>query len=137
MVLPRSVARVNRRVTNRVLGPLAPRLPGFGVITHTGRKSGRIYRTPVLVFAAPGGYAVALTYGKDTDWVKNVMAAGGCELETRGRQVHLTAPRIVHDEKQGEVPPPVRLPLRLIGVDDFMLLSADAAGAGDGAAGSG
>ena len=30
------------------------------------------------------GYLLALTYGPDSDWVKNVLAAGGCELVTRG-----------------------------------------------------
>ncbi len=66
--LPRSVARFNRRVTNRVLGPLAPRLPGFGVVVHRGRRSGRAYRTPVNVFARPGGVVVALAYGPNSDW---------------------------------------------------------------------
>jgi deazaflavin-dependent oxidoreductase (nitroreductase family) len=132
MVIPRSVARVNRRVTNHLLGPLAARLPGFGVVTHSGRKSGRRYRTPVGVFAAPDGYVVALTYGKDTDWVRNVVAAGGCELETRGRHVHLTAPRVVHDESRRLAPRPVRPILRLLGVTDFLQLST-APAAGEGA----
>ncbi|MEN3360592.1 MAG: hypothetical protein V7637_4574 [Mycobacteriales bacterium] len=139
MVLPRSVARVNRRVTNHVLGPLAARAPGFGVVTHTGRKSGRRYRTPVSVFAAPGGHVIALTYGSDTDWVRNVVAAGGCELEIRRRHVRLGAPRVVHDETLGLVPAPVRPVLRLIGVTDFLRLSAasPAPGAERGAAGPG
>jgi hypothetical protein len=55
MPLPRSVARFNRRVTNQITGPLAPYAPGFGVIIHTGRKSGRQNRTPVNVFRSPGG----------------------------------------------------------------------------------
>jgi deazaflavin-dependent oxidoreductase (nitroreductase family) len=124
MVLPRSVARMNRRVTNHLLGPLAARAPGFGVITHTGRTSGRRYRTPVSVFAVPGGRVVPLTYGKDTDWVRNVVAAGGCELEVRRRHVQLSAPQIVHDESRRQAPRPVRPILRLIGVTDFLRLSA-------------
>jgi deazaflavin-dependent oxidoreductase (nitroreductase family) len=133
MVIPRSVARVNRRVTNHLLGPLAARLPGFGVVTHSGRKSGRRYRTPVGVFAAADGYVVALTYGKDTDWVRNVVAAGGCELEIRGRHVRLTAPRVVHDESRRLAPRPVRPILRLLGVTDFLQLSTAPAAAGEGA----
>jgi hypothetical protein len=50
MVLGRRIAIFNRHVTNRVLGPVAPWLPGFGIVVHTGRKSGRTYRTPVNVF---------------------------------------------------------------------------------------
>jgi deazaflavin-dependent oxidoreductase (nitroreductase family) len=111
MPLPRSVARFNRHVTNRILGPLAPVLPGFGVVLHTGRKSRRAYRTPVNVFRRPGGYVIALTYGPGADWVKNVLDSGGCLLETRGRTVRLTQPRLFQDAQRRAVP----MPLRLIG----------------------
>ena len=84
MPLPRSIARVNRRVTNRLLGGLAQRLPGFGVVVHTGRRSRRQYRTPVNVFRRGDRYIIALTYGSNADWVRNVLANGGCTLETRG-----------------------------------------------------
>jgi deazaflavin-dependent oxidoreductase (nitroreductase family) len=117
------MAAFNRRVTNRVTGPLAPHLPGFGVIVHTGRRSGRRYRTPVNVFRVPGGYVVALTYGPDAEWVRNVIAAGGCELETRGRHEHLTHPELFHDEKRSHVPPPVRAILRRLGAADFLRLT--------------
>jgi deazaflavin-dependent oxidoreductase (nitroreductase family) len=114
------IARFNRLVTNRVTGPLAPRLPAFGVVLHVGRKSGREYRTPVNVFRHQGGYVIALTYGPGADWVRNVQAAGGCDLITRGRRVRLTAPQIVHDESRSRVPPPVRMALRLLDVADFL-----------------
>jgi deazaflavin-dependent oxidoreductase (nitroreductase family) len=123
MPLSRSVARFNRRVTNRLLGPLAARLPGFGVLVHTGRKTRRRYRTPVNVFRRPGGYVVALTYGPETDWVRNVLAAGGCTLETRGRRLRLTRPRLFRDEQRGGVPAPVRVVLGLNGVADFLDLT--------------
>jgi deazaflavin-dependent oxidoreductase (nitroreductase family) len=126
MALPRRLAAFNRRVTNHVTGPLARRLPGFGVVVHRGRRSQREYRSPVNVFVAPGGYVMALTYGADSDWVKNVLTAGGCDLETRGRTVHLTAPEILHDETRRYVPRPVRPILRLLGVTDFMRLSTRA-----------
>jgi deazaflavin-dependent oxidoreductase (nitroreductase family) len=127
MPLPRAVARFNRRVTNRVLGPLAPYLPGFGVVVHRGRKTGRRYRTPVNVFPKTGGYVVALTYGPESDWVRNVLAEGGCTIETRGRAVHLTAPRLVHDEQRHAVPAPLRLVGGLGNVSDFLVLDRAAA----------
>ena len=43
----------------------------------------------VNVFSAGNGYAIALTYGPETDWVKNVLAAGGCELRTRSQTIPL------------------------------------------------
>ncbi|MFG1711043.1 nitroreductase family deazaflavin-dependent oxidoreductase [Nonomuraea sp. M3C6] len=81
MPLPEAVARFNRTVTNRVTMPFAGRLPGLAVVHHKGRRSGRSYKTPVSIFRRPDGYVAALTYGPDRDWVKNVIAAGGCELE--------------------------------------------------------
>ena len=122
--LGRRVAHFNRRVTNRLTLPLAPWLPGFGVIIHTGRTSQRQYRTPVNVFKTPDGYVVALTYGRESDWVKNVQAAGGCELITRGRQYRLTAPQIVHDESRSLVAAITRPILRFMRVADFLRLKA-------------
>ncbi|GAB2958721.1 nitroreductase [Amycolatopsis acidiphila] len=103
-------------------GRIAGRAPGFGKIIHRGRKSGREYRTPVNVFKAPKGYVVALTYGPDADWVRNVLAAGGCGLETMGRQVALTNPRIVHDEQRTATPFVVRQILGVVGVTEFLYL---------------
>ncbi|WP_027945047.1 nitroreductase family deazaflavin-dependent oxidoreductase [Amycolatopsis taiwanensis] len=122
MVLPKRLARFNRIFTNRVLGLLTPRLPYFGTIIHNGRRSGRTYRTPVNVFRVPEGYVVALTYGSDSDWVRNVLAAEGCELVTRGRTIKLTQPRIVHDEKRSAMPLLVRLIIGLAGVTEFLYL---------------
>jgi deazaflavin-dependent oxidoreductase (nitroreductase family) len=129
MPLPRWLARFNRHVTNRLLGPVARYLPVFGVVVHTGRKSRRQYRTPVNVFSRPGGYVVALTYGPDSDWVRNVLAAGGCALETRGRTLRLTRPRLYHDEQRRAVPPSLRVIGRLGHVADFLDLTVE-----DGAA---
>lgn len=122
MVLPKNLARFNRVVTNTVARPIAGHVPGFGVLLHRGRRSGREYRTPMNVFRAPDGYVVALTYGTETDWVRNVLAAGECRLETLGRRVKLTNPRIVHDDQRRPVPWPVRLLLGQVGVTDFLYL---------------
>jgi len=124
MPLPRSVGRLNRVGLNRVTTPVAGHLPGFGVVVHRGRRSGREYRTPVNVFATDEGYLVALTYGPGADWVRNVVAAGGCELITRGRRLHLDAPRVVHDEQRTGIRLVERQVLRLLGVADFLALRA-------------
>jgi deazaflavin-dependent oxidoreductase (nitroreductase family) len=123
MPLPKRLARFNLKVTNRVLGPLAQRLPGFGIVIHRGRRSGREYRTPVNVFRRGDGYVIALTYGADSQWVRNVLAAGEVDVEIRGRRIHLASPELVHDERRRLVPAPVRVPLAAAGVDDFLLLS--------------
>src|SRR5579864_2443445 len=124
MPAPRSVARFNRRVTNRLLGPLAPYVPGFGVIVHRGRRSGHSYRTPVNVFGRRGGVVVALTYGARSDWVRNVLASDGCLLETRGRKLRLRSPRLIHESEARTIPPPVRQFVARVGhVTEFLDLT--------------
>ena len=119
----RWVAAFNLAVTNRITSRFAARLPGFGMLTHVGRKSGRVYRTPVNVFRAPEGFLIALTYGRESEWVRNVVAAGACKLETRCVQYQLSSPTIVHDPTRRRFPIPVRIVLWFIGANDFMQLS--------------
>jgi deazaflavin-dependent oxidoreductase (nitroreductase family) len=121
--LPKRLARFNRVVTNRLTYPIARTLPGFGIVLHTGRKSGRAYRTPVNAFRTPDGYLIALTYGPDSDWTRNVLAAGGCELLTRGKVVALTGPKIVHAERHDALPGVVRAVLGRIDVKDYLELT--------------
>jgi deazaflavin-dependent oxidoreductase (nitroreductase family) len=122
--LARKIGHFNTRVTNRISGPLAPHLPGFGVVKHAGRTSGRRYETPVNVFRRSDGFVIALTYGTQADWVRNVLAAGGCELVTRGRTYRLVDPEIVHDETRQAVSRFVRPILRVVGTADFLRLRA-------------
>ena len=122
MPIPRRVGQWNKAGLNRITKHIAPWMPGFGVVVHRGRRSGRLYQTPVNVFATEDGYVLALTYGPDTDWVKNVLAAGGCELWTRGRAIRLTSTRLFHDEARRDIRPLERQVLRVIGVADFLSL---------------
>ena len=123
----RWVAAFNLAITNRITSRFAARLPGFGILTHVGRKSGKLYRTPVNIFRAPEGFLIALTYGRESEWVRNVIAAGACQLETRGVRYQLVAPNIVHDSTRRRFPLPVRIVLGLIGANDFMQLSVSRA----------
>lgn len=120
------MARLNRAVTNRITRRFAGRAPGFGVIVHRGRKSGRVYRTPVNVFRIPDGFVIALTYGRESEWVKNVLAADGAELEAFGRRYRLSSPALTSDPGR-HFPGLVRLLTRIAGVTDYLLVSAEAA----------
>jgi deazaflavin-dependent oxidoreductase (nitroreductase family) len=122
MPIPRAVGRWNKAGLNRITRHIAPWMPGLGVVIHRGRRSGRCYRTPVSVFPAGDGYVFALTYGPDTDWVKNVLAAGGCGLQTRGRTIRLTSPRMYRDPGRRGIRPPERQVLRALNVADFLSL---------------
>lgn len=119
MPLPRRLARFNRTATNRLTGRVAGKLPGFAIVIHRGRRSGKEYRTPVNAFRTPDGYRIALTYGPDSDWTRNVRAAGGCDLIVRGRRVTLRDPQLITDPANAWVP----LPVRLIGVTQYLALT--------------
>src|ERR1700730_3999057 len=110
----RWVAAFNRTILNRITSRFANRLPGFGIVTHVGRKSGRLYRTPVNVFRGPDGFMIALTYGRDSEWVRNVVSAGGCQLETRRVLYQLSAPTVVHAPTRRRFPLLVRMILGII-----------------------
>jgi deazaflavin-dependent oxidoreductase (nitroreductase family) len=123
MPFPKALARFNRVVTNRVLGLVAPWVPPFAMIEHRGRSTGLTHRTPVWAFRRGGRYVVALTYGSDTDWVKNVVAAGGCRMRRLGRDRELLSPEVVRARSgSGLVPAPVSLVLRLLRVHEFLVL---------------
>lgn len=124
MPASRRVARFNRRFTNRLALKIAGYLPGFAIVDHVGRTSGRAYRTPVIAFHKEGGYIIALTYGPESDWVKNVRTAGSCELETRGRRVRLSDPQIVTDPRKAWAPLPVKLGLSLARAPQYLRLSS-------------
>jgi deazaflavin-dependent oxidoreductase (nitroreductase family) len=119
----RRLAAFHRVVTNRIASRFAARLPGFGIVRNVGRKSGKLYRTPVNVFRDADRFLIALTYGRDSEWVSNVLAAGGCELESRGVHYALSAPVLVHDPSRRRFPVVVRVILGLIDANDFLQLS--------------
>src|SRR5215475_10316302 len=91
----RALARFHRAVTNPVALRFAARLSGFGVVKNRGRKSGKLYRTPVNVFRQNNGFLIALTFGRESGWVANVLAASTCEIETRGTSHPLFRPVLV------------------------------------------
>jgi deazaflavin-dependent oxidoreductase (nitroreductase family) len=116
---------VAQRYVNPVVRPIARKLPNFGIVTHRGRKTGRIYHTPINVFRVGDAYFFFLTYGSEAQWVKNVLAAGLCSLETRGRIVELVEPELITDPKLRPAPPVVRfVEGRLAGATEYLRMRA-------------
>lgn len=123
MVVPRAVARFNRQVTNRVARRFAGRIPPFAVVLHRGRRTGKVHRTPVWAYPTDDGYAIALPYGPESAWVRNVLEAGRCRMRRAGRVEELRAPRVVDGpEAQAALPAGVRSAFALLGTDHVLLL---------------
>jgi deazaflavin-dependent oxidoreductase (nitroreductase family) len=113
------------RYINPITRPVASKLPTFGILTHRGRKSGRTYRIPVNVFRRGDDYFFFLTYGSDVQWVKNVLAAGSCSIETRGRVVELVEPELITDPDLRPAPPHVRfVERRIAGATQYLRMHA-------------
>jgi deazaflavin-dependent oxidoreductase (nitroreductase family) len=113
--------------SNRILNPLTLRLAGHGPMVeleHVGRTSGRTFRTPLMAFRHGDTVTIALTYGADVQWLKNITAAGRCRMRIHGGWLELGPP--VHlDPSEGlaRVPNPQRLLLRtVIDCQDFVAL---------------
>lgn len=103
--MPAWMPAFNRRVTNRIQGVYAPYLPPLAVVVHVGRRSGRVFTTPVTAQLYDGRVAIVLPYSARAQWVQNLQAAGGGEMIRRGRRVAFTNPRIVSDPAQETLPP--------------------------------
>jgi deazaflavin-dependent oxidoreductase (nitroreductase family) len=95
MQLPQRLARFNRYVTNPIQRLWAGWAPTMGILEHTGRRSGRTYRTPLTVFSTGDGVAILLTYGPNRDWLKNLTTAGGGRLRRYGRTFDVRDPQVM------------------------------------------
>jgi deazaflavin-dependent oxidoreductase (nitroreductase family) len=82
-------------LTRRVFNPLAMRLGISGVqtITVQGRRSGEPMRVPVIPVEHAGARYLVSTRG-ESDWVRNLRAAGGGELTRRGRAQRFSADEV-------------------------------------------
>lgn len=92
--LSRRVARFNRAVNNPIQRQYAWLLPPWVIVCHRGRRSGRLYRTPVNAYKRRRTLAIVMLYGEHSDWVLNVLAGGG-RVVRGGRTYDLIAPRVV------------------------------------------
>src|SRR6266568_8641175 len=93
------IQNVLRQFT-RAMRPLALRSAGkegsaSSVISHVGRRSGRVYRTPVVSAAHDDSFLIALPYGERTDWLKNVLAKGSATLVTGGKTYQVDRPEVI------------------------------------------
>src|SRR5437016_5264843 len=120
MHLPDFLRRVNRVVTNPLLGTVAWLVPPLAVVHHVGRKSGRAYTSPVIAFRTPTGYVIPMTYGRDVDWAQNLLASGQGEVVQHGKTYPLKNPRIVH--RTEDIPFPFKPILHAADLPGYVLL---------------
>ena len=112
MALPRGIIGFNTRYLNPLMLKLAGRGPMVD-LEHVGRTSGRTFHTPLMAFRSGDTVTIALTYGADVQWLKNIRAAGRCRMRIGGRVLALGPPVTVGtDEALAWIPNPQRTLLR-------------------------
>ena len=115
---------VNKYVTNRILIHISGKEFGhFAILTHTGRKSGRLYKIPIIAEPFEGGFVIALTYGKKVDRYENVKAKGGCSIYWKKKDYELTKPEFI-DKNIGVMAFPTlfRAGLKKMGIQYYLRL---------------
>ncbi len=119
----RTLIRVSN---NYLLNPLMLRLAGTrywyaSVIEHTGRRSGKIYATPIVADRTGEEILIPLPYGTEVDWVRNVLAADRARVIRKGRTLVIQSPEVIDSaEALPLLPPDRRRTFEHIHIDSFM-----------------
>jgi deazaflavin-dependent oxidoreductase (nitroreductase family) len=122
MPMPRAFRSVARAMNPAVL-PLAARVQPLAVIYHQGRRTGRKHRTPVMAFAADRGWIIALAYGADVQWRRNLDAAGSGALVRQGRSHRVSVAEVLGAaEALPLLPSWARVMIGAARVDEFLVL---------------
>ncbi|HEX9990312.1 MAG TPA: nitroreductase family deazaflavin-dependent oxidoreductase [Chloroflexia bacterium] len=118
----------NKHVTNRLFRLFARSTRGpFAVIHHVGRRSGKPYATTIMVWPLGAGFVIALTYGPDVDWLRNLMAAAHGKLLWHKRIYAVGSPEPLAVEEALPAFPRLFRPIfRRIGLRDFVYVKAAA-----------
>jgi deazaflavin-dependent oxidoreductase (nitroreductase family) len=128
---PAFVDRIIRPMTH-VWNPLVLRIAGSwwfpiaSLLHHRGRKSGRLYATPVTAVRRGGFVWLAVTFGENSGWVRNIMAAREADLRYRGVDYHLVEAVMVDGAGgKSELPAVIRLGMMpLLGVRKVIRMRA-------------
>ncbi|MGH3651101.1 MAG: nitroreductase/quinone reductase family protein, partial [Acidimicrobiia bacterium] len=117
MPMPLWWGQINKRLFN----PRALENGKWKVLTHVGRSSGRIYRTPLDALEVDGTFVFILVYGSRSDWVQNIFASGSAALQADAEMVDLVSPRLIPGESgRTMLRGKVTLPPGFLRVDEYL-----------------
>ena len=107
--------RVLVKLTEPIATALAGRrwFPLWAVMHHRGRKSGAEYATPVALVPSvdPALVLIGLPWGRNTNWARNVVAAGSADLTWSGATHPMSSPRIIEAAEAADLARPIFRPL--------------------------
>ncbi|MBU3752223.1 MAG: nitroreductase [Mycobacterium sp.] len=86
----------NKHLLNPVMLHLAGRRFWYAsILKHTGRRSGKVYSTPVVADLVGSDIIIPLPYGTQADWVRNVVTAGSATVVRKGQTLAARSPEII------------------------------------------
>jgi deazaflavin-dependent oxidoreductase (nitroreductase family) len=111
-----------RSLANRIFLTISGRwLRAYSIVRHVGRTSGREYRNPVSAYPLGDGFVIPVLYGTQSQWVRNIMAAGRFTLRTKGRDYQLERPEIIPPaQAMAAYPALLRRIMRSQGIQHFV-----------------
>jgi deazaflavin-dependent oxidoreductase (nitroreductase family) len=121
----RRVVRFVAQFLNPVIVLVAGRrwMPILGVLHHVGRRTGRVYATPLGMRPLGDAFVMPRTFGEDAAWYRNVLAAGRCRVTYLGKDYSLIQPEVIdYATAAPAFPRYERLQLRLIGINEYLRL---------------
>jgi deazaflavin-dependent oxidoreductase (nitroreductase family) len=99
----------------------------FAILSHVGRKSGKLYRIPIIAEPIENGFVIALTYGRKVDWYENVKVQGRCSLYWKKKEYSLINPEFIEKEAGVKAFPAIfRSGLRKMDIQDYLKLDIEA-----------
>jgi deazaflavin-dependent oxidoreductase (nitroreductase family) len=112
----------------KAANPLTRHLAGrrfvtiWGLVSYRGRRSGKAYTLPIAIAATPDSFVIPMPF-PDAQWIRNVLAAGECQVRWNGRDWHAVEPQIISKADGaaafGAIP---RLSMRVLPINSFLRL---------------
>lgn len=87
----------------------------LGTLEHVGRTSGVRRLTPVHPEPTQGGFRIVAPLGRDSQWVRNVVAAGHCRLQLHQMVYELDEPVVLDAAEAEDLPAAVRRAMTRLG----------------------
>ena len=133
VVRPSRLVPVVMGPLTKVLNPVMRKLAGrrhmrmAAEIRHVGRRSGRPYVTPAGARLTGDTFVIPLTFGNQSDWSRNVRAAGGCTIRLEGTEYRAVQPELADRDQATQVVraafgPVERAMFRMLGIRQYLLL---------------
>src|SRR5258708_20926054 len=98
-------------------------MPVVGILRHRGRRSGRLYATPIGMRPLGDSFVIPRTFSDNAAWYLNIKAAGEATVKYLGRTYERADPQVVdYATAKPAFPRYPLLQFPLIGINEYLRL---------------